>query len=703
MKNNYKNKALKFGMIATAASTFAAPMIPYNVFAAEVTPENGEPGNGAKDSLSTAQTKTNLTIHKLQHTEKIEKENWVKNTGHEMELSKFGTGVEAYNPQKYGDVGFTIYKVDNGSVATEGPKENMPSVEDLNKEGGIYSVVGEKDRLVGADGTLKISDLEDGLYYIAETKSPAGTVEAKAEVMKVFLPRTNDEGTGFMKDLHLYPKNQVKDLEFKLTKKDDDGNFLKNVKFQLYKGTPGDKKEKPQAIGSEMTTNEKGEIVVKTKEGTTLDVGDYFFVELPSDKVTADGTKEFLLGASAQNNADNVLRFSITKEGVKEETQSLEFTNYKKPEADKKLTDEKKDTVVEAGQVVPFTSTVKIPKDIAGGQAKAGGENKTTIPYFVFNYVDTLTKNLEFPDGEKPEELTVKIGETTLTEKTDYNLTIDKNAKKFTIDFITEKGDITDETYRGKVKVSDNIKNNAGQELTITYKLKIGPNAKASEDIVNKMDFNYNNMPGSDDKTITKETKENTLKAIVNKVGLGRFGIGEGQPLAGADFLLLKKTAEDNKVWLYEGKDEKGYPVWTETTLPVENYQKEGYAEELNKVYGTEYQRLLTADAKKDAAKKAVLTSDEKGVIDIEGLDNADYATYYVREVKAPENYDLYADVVTLNVDATPTATQVNNTLKPDMPLTGSEKMGIGIVLAIGLSGAYVILRKKETKANVQQ
>lgn len=617
-----------------------------------------------------------------------------------MELSKFGTGVEAYNPQKYGDVGFTIYRVNDAFVNQEGPKTKMPSEKQLNNK-EVYSVVGEKDRLVGADGTLKISDLEDGLYYIAETKSPTGTVEAKAEVMKVFLPRTNDEGTGFMKDLHLYPKNQVKDLEFKLTKKDDDGNFLKDVKFQLYKGIPGE--AGATAIGKEMTTNEKGEIVVKTEEGTTLDVGDYFFVELPSDKVTTDGTKEFLLGASAQNNEDNVLRFSITKEGVKEETQSLEFTNYKKPEADKKLTDEKNDAVVEAGQVIPFTSTVKIPKDIAGGQAKAGGENKTTIPYFVFNYVDTLTKNLEFPDGEKPEELTVKIGDTTLTEETDYKLTIDKNAKKFTIDFITVEGDINNKEYKNKVKVSDNIKNNAGQEITITYKLKVGPNAKASEDIQNKMDFNYNNMPGSKDKTITKETKQNTLKAIVNKVGLGRFGLGEGQPLAGADFLLLKKTAEDNKIWLYEGKDEKGYPVWTETTtLPVEDYQKEGYAEELNKVYGTEYQRLLTADANKDAAKKAVLTSDKKGIIDIEGLDNTDYATYYVKEVKAPENYDLYADVVTLDVDATPTATQVNNNLKPDMPLTGSEKMGIGIVLAIGLGGAYVVLKKKDAKANVQ-
>ena len=699
MKNNYKNKALKFGMIATAASTFAAPMIPYNVFAAEVTPKDGEPADGAKDSLSTAQAKTNLTIHKLQHTKKIEEANWVKNTGHEMELSKFGTGVEAYNPQKYGDVGFTIYKVNTAKVHEEGQRTDMPSVDDLNK-GGIYSVVGEKDRLVGSDGTLQIKDLEDGLYYIAETKSPAGTVEKKAEVMKVFLPRTNDEGTGFMKDLHLYPKNQVKDLEFKLTKFDDDGNFLKDVKFQLYKGTPGE--EGATAIGKEMTTNENGEIVVKTEKGTTLDVGDYFFVELPSDKVTADGTKEFLLGASAQNNVDNILRFSITKEGVNVKTQNLEFVNYRKPEADKKLTDEKNDAVVEAGQVIPFTSTVKIPKDIAGGQAKAGGENKTTIPYFVFNYVDTLTKNLEFPDGEKPEELTVKIGDTTLTEETDYKLTIDKNAKKFTIDFITVKGDINNEEYKNKVKVSDNIKNNAGQEITITYKLKVGPNAKASEDIQNKMDFNYNNMPGSKDKTITKETKQNTLKAIVNKVGLGRFGLGEGQPLAGADFLLLKKTAEDNKIWLYEGKDEKGYPVWTETTtLPVEDYQKEGYAEELNKVYGTEYQRLLTADANKDAAKKAVLTSDKKGIIDIEGLDNTDYATYYVREVKAPKNYDLYPGVVDLTVDTDPTATEVTNNLKPDMPLTGSEKMGIGIVLAIGLSGAYVILRKKDAKANV--
>lgn len=702
MKNNYKNKALKFGMIATAASTFAAPMIPYNVFAAEVTPENGEPGNGAKDSLSTAQTKTNLTIHKLQHTEKIEKENWVKNTGHEMELSKFGTGVEAYNPQKYGDVGFTIYKVNTAKVHEEGPRTDMPSVDDLNK-GGIYSVVGEKDRLVEADGTLQIKDLKDGLYYIAETKSPAGTVIEKAEVMKVFLPRTNDEGTGFMKDLHLYPKNQVKDLEFKLTKLDDDGNFLKDVKFQLYKGTPGE--AGATAIGKEMTTNEKGEIVVKTEEGTTLDLGDYFFVELPSDNVTADGTKEFLLGASAQNNADNVLRFSITKEGVDVKTQNLEFTNYKKPEADKKLTDEKNDAVVETGQVIPFTSTIKIPKDIAGGQAKAGGENKTTIPYFVFNYVDTLTKNLEFPNGEKPEELTVKIGDTTLTEGEDYNLTVDKDAKKFTIDFITVKGDMKDEEYKNKVKVSDNIKNNAGQEMTITYKLKIGPNAKASEDIINTMDFNYNNMPGSDDKTITESTKENTLKAIINKTGVGRFGLGKGQALAGADFLLLKKTAEDNKVWLYEGKDENGYPIWTETTtLPVEGYEDEdGYAEKLNEAYGTEYQRLLKADENKEAAKKAVLTSDSKGVIDIEGLDNKDYATYYVREVKAPENYDLYPETVKLNVDTNPDATEVTNNLKPDMPLTGSEKMGIGIVLAIGLGGAYVILRKKDAKANVQQ
>ncbi len=115
-----------------------------------------------------------------------------------------------------------------------------------------------------------------------------------------------------------------------------------------------------------------------------------------------------------------------------------------------------------------------------------------------------------------------------------------------------------------------------------------------------------------------------------------------------------------------------------------------------------QYDNAFKSDENKEAAKKAVLTSDSKGVVDIEGLDNKDYATYYIREVKAPEKYDLYPEVVELEVDTDPTATEVQNNLKPDMPLTGSEKMGLGIVAVVALGGAYVLIRKKDVKPNVQ-
>lgn len=64
---------------------------------------------------------------------------------------------------------------------------------------------GEKKGTTNEQGTYKFENLKPGVYKLEQTKAAKGKQLAAPAI--VVLPLTNPEGTGFMYDIHVYPKN----------------------------------------------------------------------------------------------------------------------------------------------------------------------------------------------------------------------------------------------------------------------------------------------------------------------------------------------------------------------------------------------------------------------------------------------------------------------------------------------------------------
>ena len=290
---------------------------------------------------TTPSSTVDITVHKLQYTGTAPS---IDNDGSELSLP---STVSAYDPSKYGDVGFTVYDITSGvssKYSTDGLTngdiseivENASTYEtDANK------VANQKD--VGTDGTVTFSDLPNysssqnhHVYLIAETKS-SKLIKTTAQPMVVVTPMTNSTGDGYLSTVNVYPKNEIQTLSFTLTKQAEKNGqsaaALAGAKFLLYKGTPGSGTQVTNSDGSEaeLTTDDNGKITA-----TNLTVGSYYFVEEASDDVSTDGSAGdgYLLGKDALNDANNKLTFTIDNDGNVTPTDQT-YINYLNRESSK--------------------------------------------------------------------------------------------------------------------------------------------------------------------------------------------------------------------------------------------------------------------------------------------------------------------------------------------------------------------------------
>lgn len=149
----------------------------------------------------------------------------------------------------------------------------------------------------------------------------------------------------------------------------------------------------------------------------------------------------------------------------------------------------------------------------------------------VLNVVDTLSAGLDYVEGS----LTVKIGETSLTEGTDYTLAV--SGQEITVDFV----------------VADEYKLNSyvGQSVVIEYSAEVTSAAAVNEDGNNNdvtLNYTKDSKVDGDDGTDKDKTYTYTFdidgsatgtKEIITKVGED----GDAEALEGAVFGLY--TDED--------------------------------------------------------------------------------------------------------------------------------------------------------------
>lgn len=571
---------------------------------------------------TTPSSTVDITVHKLQYTGTAPK---IDNDGSELSLP---STVSAYDPSKYGDVGFTVYDITSdvsSNYSTDGLTnddilkivENASTYEtDANKKAN------QKD--VGTDGTVTFSDLPNysssqkhNVYLIAETKS-SKLIKTTAQPMVVVTPMTNSTGDGYLSTVNVYPKNEIQTLSFTLTKQAEKNGqsaaALAGAKFSLYKGTPGSGTQVTNSDGSEveLTTDDNGKITA-----TNLTVGSYYFVEKASDVVSTDGSAGdgYLLGKDALNDANNKLTFTIDRDGNVTPTHQT-YINYQKPASTKTVTNgSSTDNSFDQGATVKYQATITVPNNISD--------------YTEFNWFDTPGTGLKYSSDTA---FTLTYGDSvddtqTLTNSTDYNLTYDTDNKTYKIDFLDSSNLLLNSSLAGKV-------------VTISYSMALDPTtAKVATDIDNNYNLNWNNGTGKN--TNTGKATVYTYGAQFIKKSAGILGTGTGNSaLSGAEFVVRNSNNE------YLHQISGGTSNWV--------------------------------SSQDDAT---VFTSGTDGTFSVEGLAKG---TYSLKEIKAPTGYQLRTSDLSFTVDKSSNSKtiEVDDNAK-GLLSTGSQWLMLIIALVI--------------------
>lgn len=146
-------------------------------------------------SANAAGPATNLTIHKI--------------TGDKARPATNGelTGSEKPVGNPISKISFTYWKVTAEHFAT------------MRANSGKYTTAQQVQALVGsaatgtagktaADGTVTVPNLAEGYYWFIEDESTA-VKKSAAVPFGLDLPQSNQDGTGYITNLHVYPKNTL--------------------------------------------------------------------------------------------------------------------------------------------------------------------------------------------------------------------------------------------------------------------------------------------------------------------------------------------------------------------------------------------------------------------------------------------------------------------------------------------------------------
>ena len=297
----------------------------------------------------------------------------------------------------------------------------------------------------------------------------------------------------------------------------------------------------------------------------------------------------------------------------------------------------------------------------------------STIPGNIANYKKyVITDDVDYRLKYVANSVNVKIGNTTLTEGTDYKLEYTPNTNanatstllngkysgKLTLTFIDTQN--TDTTKR--ISVSNKLTSNTGKKIEVTFKTTFATDstgkllAELGTNVPNRAELEFDNGSGSE-KIPTEIPEVHTggvtlfkyVKEDETKVGL-----------EGAEFKIFK-SREDAETWTDDDNSNNA------TAIQTKNSDENGLVEFTGLKYGgdakdsqsnyRESDNTYVQDRNGDAVKAP---KDRK----IPGT------KYYIVETKAPKNYKLNKTVREVTIDANsyktviaeiPEANQVEN------------------------------------------
>lgn len=481
--------------------------------------------------------------------------------------------------------GFTLYQVvdkdDMENYYNADPKD-LPAVDDYVDEAGsikdgfVKKTIAEKK--TDANGTATFPNLDLGFYVVIETTVPdAVTIPMKPFLLSV--PMTTTDGSDWLYDIHVYPKNETGYGKISLEKtgvKDDEK--ISGAVFALQKKSDTDDKwinitKQSTAQGDDtgnnltLTTDSEGKITI---DG--LSKGKYRLIEtFVGDGYIMDGataypfevTNEGKIKYNGTTDANITIKITNERPDLKKEVQKKNNGPWGR-DADYSIEDE-----------IPYKITVNVPNNIT--------KLKTfTVTDTPTNLKDNLSSIKITCDG------TPVVVEAYSTEAL--------GADGFTIKFTPAQM----EAYKGK-------------QLVITYNATLKDtafNTTAGNRNTAKLEYSKNITPNTtDDPDNPNKGKEEGKNTIENSTVVYTFAV------------KIEKTGEDGTTPLKDVKFDLYQEVDAETT---------------GAITGASVPAGL--DNAKFWKKIDTLTTDASGIATHNGLSNG---TYYLVETKTNDGYNL--------------------------------------------------------------
>lgn len=570
----------------------------------------------------------------------------------------------------------TVKELPEGATPLEGVEFTAYQISDLD---GLYTYIGKKlptpteaENLIenvsaakthtgvtDENGYIKLSNLPLGIYYVKETFSPSQVREKTASFV-ISVPTTSPDGTEWMYDLTVQPKNETKYADVTVLKTDNlSGAALGGFGFTLEEKIIT--KAKPNGVWTAVATNGStgttGGAAPVAATWTTGANGKFTISHLATDrayrfKEISATDKQYIVDPTVYYeftvNADGTVTYDSSnfKNTEPAADNTLEITN-ETVEVHKSVSTDKTNWMQDVTQDINKTVYWKVSADIP----------KVVAKLTTYTITDTLSKGLTY------NSLEVKVeADGEAISKNDYTVTTSKGADGETVIVV----DIKNKNTLAGHKVCDVI-------LTTT----LNESAVIGGDNPNTAKLTYTNYVASNS-TFEKTTE--TPEVHTGGYAFKKIN-SEKEPMAGAEFSVYRSEADakngTNPIKFAKGKDGKYY--------------------------------MSTA-----ANASATVISGSDGIVTIlglkygaNGLTSANGSTkYYVAETKAPQGYNLLKEPFEITVTATShnykdgINADVINTIKTVFPVTGSQAamiFGVCGVIVFGL-GTFVFFRKKNRK-----